>query len=283
MDFAIKANKVVKRYGKTTALEEADLEVKNGEIFGILGPNGSGKTTLIKTLVGLLVPDSGSIKIDGLNPVTDKGKLHKCIGYMPQDASLYDDLTVKDNISFFANTEGIRDVKKNVSKALKLVELTDYAKRKVFTLSGGMKKRVSLACALVHEPRILFLDEPTAAIDPELKLKLWDLFRELALRGVTILISTHLTDEALYCDRLAILKAGKVISVSSPQTFLNQGKMTVMTKTARGEEKEEMIKADPKSLAKLLRKKGLRGEITDINVIPETFDDILLKSWRKKK
>lgn len=282
MKYAIEVKNLTKKYGDLIALDKASLRVREGKIFGIIGPNGSGKTTLIKTLVGLLSSTSGEVRISGLDPIHDKGDLQQNVGYMPQESSLYEDLSAKGNVTFFAEASGVKDVKARVAEVLKLVELSGRADNKVYTFSGGMKKRISLACALVHSPKILFLDEPTAAIDPELKLKLWELFRKLTRDGVTLFISTHLTDEASYCDEIAILRKGKVLSVSSPDDFIRQGKAKIKIHSS-GKIAEDEISSDPKSLAKYLKQKGLDQKIDSVEIKNESFDEILLSVIRKQK
>ena len=168
---AVEIKNLFKSYGKLRALTNVTLDVPEGKIYGLVGPNGAGKTTLIKALVGALKPTDGSAKVLGLDPLKDKWKLRRQIGYMPQSPALYDDLSAKNNILFFGKAQNIPDLKKKTDEILSFAELTSRANDKVGTFSGGMKKRVSLCCALVHNPKILFLDEPTAAVDPHLKMQ----------------------------------------------------------------------------------------------------------------
>ncbi|HEX7583979.1 MAG TPA: ABC transporter ATP-binding protein, partial [Prolixibacteraceae bacterium] len=182
---AIEIVNLSKYYGKICALNNMSLDVPEGTIYGLVGPNGSGKTTLIKALVGSLRPNSGYTKVLGLDPLKDKWELRKQIGYMPQSPALYDDLSARDNILFFGKAQDVPDLQRKVDEILSFAELTNRANDAVRTFSGGMKKRVSLCCALIHNPRIIFLNEPTAAVDPHLKMQSWILFRKLAQSGVT--------------------------------------------------------------------------------------------------
>ena len=190
---AVETRGLRKTYGgRVEALRGIDLTVGQGEIFGLIGPNGAGKSTLIRTLVGALRPTAGSVAVLGLDPLGDRWELRRRIGYMPQELALYEDLSAWRNVEFFAAAHRSDRVEGMVGEALELVDLLDRAQDPVRTLSGGMKQRVSLACALAHQPDLLFLDEPTSGIDPELRATFWDSFRNLARRGVTVIVSTHL-------------------------------------------------------------------------------------------
>jgi ABC-2 type transport system ATP-binding protein len=248
MTNAVEIENLSKDYGKLRALSNIMLNVPEGAIYGLVGPNGAGKTTLIKTLVGTLKPTTGNVKVLGLDPLQDKWKLRRQIGYMPQTPALYDDLTAKRNILFFGSAQNVPDLEKKTNDILAFAELANRANDLVRTFSGGMKKRVSLCCALIHQPKIVFLDEPTAAIDPHLKLQSWNLFRQLAKSGVTLFISTHLMDEALLCDKVTILGNGEIITVDTPQKILERGK-TTLKYLEDGEIKERIISSNPESLA----------------------------------
>lgn len=272
---------ISKKYGKLSALKNVNLDVPEGTIYGLVGPNGAGKTTLIKALVGALKPTEGNAKVLGLNPLKDKWVLRKQIGYMPQSSALYDDLSARDNVMFFGKGQNVPDLKKKTDEILSFAELTSRANDKVGTFSGGMKKRVSLCCALVHNPKILFLDEPTAAVDPHLKMQSWILFRKLAQQGVTIFVSTHLMDEALLCDKVTILRNGEILAVDTPQKILERGK-TKMKVLANGEEKLSVIDSTPKSLAEELKKFGLEKSVSSIELHSENIEDIILAIVREK-
>jgi len=215
-DLAIEVDKVSFNYNNLKAVDELSLRVTKGISFGLLGPNGAGKTTLIRLLVGLLKPKSGSIRILGQTPSRKTAQL---IGYMPQLHSLYAELSVKQNIDFFARIYGLRDRKQRSQRVEEVVKLIDlWAKRKtqVMKLSGGMKQRLSLGCAIVHQPPLIFLDEPTVGLDPELRVRFWDYFEGLTHDGATLIISSHTMDDAAHCQRLAFLRQGQVIALGSP-------------------------------------------------------------------
>jgi ABC-2 type transport system ATP-binding protein len=214
---AIQVNKVSFNYKNIKAVDQLSLEVPRGISFGVLGPNGSGKTTLIRLLVGLLQPKAGTIYTLG-HPPTRKMSRH--IGYMPQVASLYAELSIAQNVDFFARIYGVRNKAKRrrqVEQAIKLVGLWPRRRDSVQKLSGGMKQRVSLACAIVHRPPLLFLDEPTVGVDPKLRVTFWEYFERLTRRGVTIIISSHTMDDAAHCDRLAFLRGGRIIAQGTPR------------------------------------------------------------------
>jgi ABC-2 type transport system ATP-binding protein len=214
---AITTSHLAFNYGKLRAIEDLSLEIPAGISFGLLGPNGAGKTTLIRLLVGLLKPKSGSIRILGKDLTRRTAKL---IGYMPQLPSLYSELSVIQNVNFFARVYRMKDKQqrdKRVEEVLKLVELWERRKDSVMKLSGGMKQRVSLACAIVHNPPLLFLDEPTVGLDPELRYTFWEHFAELTKQGTTLIVSSHTMDDANHCDRLALMRNGAVIAQGMPQ------------------------------------------------------------------
>jgi ABC-2 type transport system ATP-binding protein len=207
---AVEARGVRKRFGAIEALDGLDLEIRGGEIYGLLGPNGSGKTTFIRCLAGLVRIDGGTITLLGAPPraAVAAGR----VGYMTQAAALYADISVDENLAFFARLQGIPDAAARIEDTLRTVELLDRRGSTVSTLSGGMKTRVSLAAALLHRPDLLLLDEPTVGVDPVLRQEFWTHFRELSGRGVTILVSSHVMDEASRCDRLGLIRAGRVLA-----------------------------------------------------------------------
>lgn len=278
---AIEIVNLTKNYGKICALNNMSLEVPEGTIYGLVGPNGAGKTTLIKALVGALQPTSGYAKVLGLDPMKDKWKLRRQIGYMPQSPALYDDLSARNNILFFGKGQDVADVQKKADEILLFAELTLRANDAVRTFSGGMKKRVSLCCTLIHNPKIIFLDEPTAAVDPHLKMLLWIQFRKLAQSGVTIFISTHQMDEAMLCDKVTILRNGEIIAVDSPQNILQQGK-TKLTIVDNHQETISVIDSSPENLADELKKSGLEKNISSVKLQSDTIEDIILSIVRDK-
>ncbi|MEA2644449.1 MAG: type transport system ATP-binding protein [Chloroflexota bacterium] len=209
--FAVDVDNVVKSFGTMRALDGVTLRVKTGEIYGLLGPNGAGKTTLIRAIVGLVAPDSGTVAVLGKRmPNLD---ILGSVGYMTQAAALYPDISVEENLRFFAAISGADS---NVDEVLKVVELDQRRKSVVATLSGGMRQRCSLACALVHRPRLLLLDEPTVGVDPQLRVQFWEHFREMAAAGTTILVSSHVMDEAERCQRLGLIRFGKLLAEGTP-------------------------------------------------------------------
>lgn len=270
-----------KLYGKIQALNNINLEVPEGSIYGLLGPNGSGKTTLIKALVGALHPTSGQIKVLGLDPLKDKWRIRKQIGYMPQSPALYEDLSARDNILFFGKLQNVKGIDKKAEDILLFTELTSRADDLVRTFSGGMKKRVSLSCALIHEPKIIFLDEPTAAVDPHLKLQSWALFRKLASKGVTLFISTHLMDEAMFCDKICILRQGEIIALNTPQKILETGKTKILV-SVNGQMQTSTIDSTPENLAQELQQFGLNKAVNSINIHADNIEEIVLEIVNKK-
>jgi len=204
-------------FGSLKVLDGIDLSIEYGENYGLLGPNGSGKTTLIRILCGLLIPNSGTVKVLG-RKVPDH-RNNALIGYMTQMDALYNDLTVRENARFFASIYGLKGHirEKRIDEVLEVARLTDRQDSIVGTLSGGMKKRASIACVLTHRPKLMFMDEPTVGVDPGLRSEFWDYFRELNKQGVTLIISTHIMDEAERCGRLAFLREGRKLIEGSPQ------------------------------------------------------------------
>jgi ABC-2 type transport system ATP-binding protein len=209
-DLAVEATEVVKSFGDLRALDGVTLRIRRREIYGLLGPNGSGKTTLIRCLVGLVRPDSGSVRVLGRS-LPDLGVLGR-VGYMTQAAALYPDLSVLENIRFFAAIYGAGA---DVDEALQVVELQERKHSIVGQLSGGMRTRLSLACAIVHRPELLLLDEPTVGVDPQLRAQLWDRFAAMAEDGTTIVVSSHVMDEAERCQRLGLVRLGRMLAEGS--------------------------------------------------------------------
>ena len=213
---AVEVDKLSFSYGRQKVLDELSLGVPSGISFGLLGPNGAGKTTLIRLLVGLLRARAGTILTLGKKP---SPRIAHLIGYMPQLPSLYAELSVIQNVEFFARIYRLRDRKQRtqqVEEVIKLVDLWQHRNKSVTNLSGGMKQRASLACAIVHNPPLLFLDEPTVGLDPELRVHFWDYFQGLTGGGSTLIISSHTMDDAAHCDRLAFMRDGKVIALGTP-------------------------------------------------------------------
>lgn len=210
---AIEARSLRKRFGAVEALRGLTLSVRPGEIFGLLGPNGSGKTTLIRAVAGLLRPDAGALRVLDRRP--REAVAAGLVGYMTQSPALYGELSVEENLRFFASLQAIGDTDRRIEDTLRTVDLLDRRRSVVATLSGGLRARVSLAAALLHEPRLLLLDEPTVGIDPALRRDFWSHFRTLADGGVTLLVASHVMDEASRCDRLGLIRAGVVLAEGS--------------------------------------------------------------------
>ncbi len=209
--WAVSVEGVVKSFPAVRALDGASLRVEGGEIYGLLGPNGAGKTTLIRCVMGLVAPDRGAVTVLGRR-MPDRAVLRE-VGYMPQSPALYPDLTVEENVAFFATIHlGGRADRTGVTRALDFVDLSTRRRAVVATLSGGMRQRLSLACALVHRPRLLLLDEPTVGVDPQLRADLWRRFEEMASQGTTIIVSSHVMDEAERCRRLGLVRAGRLLA-----------------------------------------------------------------------
>lgn len=215
---AVEIRDLVKRFGDFVAVDHIYLEVERGEIFGFLGPNGAGKSTTIRVLCGLLLPTSGSAMVGGLDVMTQSEAIKKRIGYMSQKFSLYDDLTVEENIDFFSGIYGVPRERRAERKdyVLRMAGIEERRHSLTRQLSGGWKQRLALGCAILHEPPILFLDEPTSGVDPIARRTFWDLIYQLSGAGHTVFVSTHYMDEAEYCHRLALMYRGKVIALGTP-------------------------------------------------------------------
>lgn len=217
-DIAVRFDNLTRRFGDFVAVDNISLSVKKGEIFGFLGPNGAGKSTTIKMLCGLLLPTAGNGFVGGHNIMTESEEIKKNIGYMSQRFSLYDDLTVEENINFFSGIYGVPKERRRERKesVLEMSDLVDRRDAITGTLPGGIKQRLALGCAILHEPPIIFLDEPTSGVDPVSRRNFWDLIYDMAKGGTTIFVTTHYMDETEYCDRLALIYRGKIIAEGRP-------------------------------------------------------------------
>jgi ABC-2 type transport system ATP-binding protein len=216
----VEARDVVVRFGARRALDGLTLTVNAGETYGLIGPNGAGKTTLIRAVAGLIAPTSGQLTVCGAR--MPSRAVAPQIGYMTQLEALYNDLTIAENLRFFATLFGVppRVQRERMEELLALVNLADRADSVVGSLSGGMKQRASLAVALIHKPRLALLDEPTVGVDPELRLAFWEYFARLTAEGTTLVVSTHHLDEAVRCNRLAMIRAGRTIAEDTPQRIM---------------------------------------------------------------
>lgn len=220
---AIEVENITKSYGKgkIKALRGVSFNVQQGELFGIIGPDGAGKTTLFRLLTTLLLPDSGTATVDGLDVVKDYKAIRQRVGYMPGRFSLYQDLSVEENLDFFA-TVFQTTVKENyhlIEDIYKQIE--PFKTRKAGALSGGMKQKLALCCALVHKPSVLFLDEPTTGVDPVSRKEFWEMLKRLKMQGITILVSTPYMDEATLCDRITLIQQGQLLQIDTPQQIIN--------------------------------------------------------------
>ncbi len=214
----IQVEHVTKNFGEVQGVEDLSFEVYEGEIFGFIGPSGSGKTTTMRLLNGIYKPTSGTVRLLGADPAKPTRHLHEGFGYMPQQFVLYPNLTIYENINFLAAIQGLgwRERRKRIESGLKFVELWDARNRLTENTSGGMQRRLELAGALIHDPRLLFVDEPTAGIDPVLRAKFWDEFRRLREVGHTIFVTTQYVGESEYCDRVGVIRKGKLMAVGTP-------------------------------------------------------------------
>jgi ABC-2 type transport system ATP-binding protein len=221
---AVETRELVKRFGTFTAVDGVTLEIGRGEVFGFLGPNGAGKTTTIRILCGLLAPTSGEARVNGHDVATEPERVKQSIGYMSQKFSLYDDLTVEENLEFFSMVYGVARERREERKeyALRMAGLEGGRKKMTRDLAGGWKQRLALGCAVLHEPPVLFLDEPTSGVDPMARRRFWDLIYEMAEGGAAVLVSTHYMDEAEYCGRLALMHRGRVVALGSPAELREQ-------------------------------------------------------------
>jgi ABC-2 type transport system ATP-binding protein len=216
---AIRASGLTRRFGDLVAVDRVDLEVPSRKVYGFLGPNGSGKSTTIRMLCGLLTPSAGEIEVLGLRIPAEAEALRSHIGYMTQKFSLFEDLTVRENLEFLAAIQGVprKRTRARIDELIEQYHFGDLQKQLAGTMSGGQKQRLALACAVIHEPELLFLDEPTSAVDPESRRDFWEKLFELADAGTTLLVSTHLMDEAERCHRLAILDHGVLVADGTPR------------------------------------------------------------------
>jgi ABC-2 type transport system ATP-binding protein len=231
--FAVEVEDLVKAFGDFIAVDHIHFQVEKGEIFGFLGPNGSGKSTTIRMLCGLLLPTSGRGKVAGFDLMNEPEKIKQAIGYMSQKFSLYDDLTVIENLHFFGGIYGLSgpSQREREGKVLEMIGLQDLQDRITRTLAVGWKQRLGLGCAILHEPSILFLDEPTSGVDPISRRNFWSLIQQMGEKGVTTFVTTHYMDEAEYCGRLALIYQGKIIALGTPSELklktLSQGVLEV--------------------------------------------------------
>jgi ABC-2 type transport system ATP-binding protein len=221
---SIEARNIVRKFGSFTAVDNVSLAIEKGTIFGLLGANGAGKSTLIRIFCGLLAPTGGSATVGGFDVMTKPEEVKKNIGYMSQKFSLYEDLTVRENIRFFGGVYGLsnRRVAEKSAWIMEMAGLAGQEKRLTRELSAGLRQRLALGCALIHDPAIVFLDEPTGGVDPLARKNFWTLINELSDRGTTVLVTTHYLDEAEYCNRITLMHAGQCVATGSPGELKRQ-------------------------------------------------------------
>jgi len=213
---AIVLDRVSRSYGAVPAVKELSFSIRAGEMFGLIGPDGAGKTTTIRMICGLLHADAGSVRVLGLDPARQHREVTHSVGYLSQRFSLYADLSINENIAFFAEIHGMRDYHATRQRLLELTQLTPFGNRLAGQLSGGMKQKLALACTLIHQPRVIVLDEPTTGVDPVSRREFWKLLSEFLSQGITILMSTPYLDEAERCSRVALLHQGQLLALDSP-------------------------------------------------------------------
>ena len=304
-DIAIRTENLTRKFGDFTAVSDVNITVQHGEVFGFLGPNGSGKTTVIKLLTGLLPLSGGNAWVDGIDVRKDPDGVREHIGYMSQKFSLYDDLTVMENLTFYGRIYGLRPEKlrSRIDDIISQNALTPYVDRQAGKLSGGWKQRLALGCSMLHEPKIMFLDEPTAGIDPVARRQLWDLLFDLSGKGITFFVTTHYMDEAERCSHVAYIYYSKLIAdgtpmeleampdVNPPGTKRLEIRTTEVTRGLRlarkfpgilsatvfGQSVHALVddSFDPAALAKMLRGQGI--EITEVRPLAASLEDVFVE------
>ena len=245
---------LVKRFGEFTAVDDVSFDVRPGEIFGFLGPNGSGKTTTIRMMLGLLTPTSGNVEVLGVPVLEQPEAIRGRVGYMSQRFSLYNDLTVLQNLRFYGTAYGLsnKELNQQIDRALQMAGLEGRENVRTQELSGGWRQRLALGAAILHEPEVLFLDEPTAGVDPLSRRDFWELLYQLVAGGVTVFVTTHYMDEAEHCHRLALLQRGQIIASGSPDEMRNQGMHGQVL---------EIVSSDSARAVKVLRAAKIEGRL----------------------
>lgn len=226
---SVTVRNITKTFGETIALDDITFDVARGELFGFIGPDGAGKTTLFRILTTLLLPDKGAATVEGSDVVRDYKIIRKISGYMPGRFSLYQDLTVEENLKFFATIFGTT-IEENYDLIKDIyIQIEPFKKRKAGKLSGGMKQKLALSCALIHKPEVLFLDEPTTGVDAVSRREFWEMLRRLKEGGITILVSTPYMDEASLCDRVALMQSGKIMKISTPKQVVESYPLSLLS------------------------------------------------------
>jgi len=261
-------------FGKKKVLKDITFDVKEGEIYGMVGPDGAGKTTLIRLFCGLLAPQKGQCKVLGMDSVKDKKMMIKKIGYLSQRFSLYGDLTISENVNFFAEIHGLRNYKKKKKELLDFMGIEQFSKRRADKLSGGMKQKLALACTLIHTPEIIFLDEPTNGVDPVARREFWKILKTVAKDGVSIVISTPYLDEAGKCDKVCFMNEGEVIEKGTPIELKNKFNGTIA----------EIFMDDCRSFSKLLKEvEGVNSVQLFGDKIHAVFDESVISQIKLEK
>lgn len=291
-----------KNYGSVKAVKGVSLEIESGEMFGLIGPDGAGKTTIIRTMCGLINPTKGTVKLLGMDIQQNRKKVQKNIGYLSQLFSLYGDLTVEENIEFFANIHNIVDYKGREEELLTFTNLLKFKNRLTNNLSGGMRQKLALACSLIHKPKILFLDEPTTGVDPVSRRDFWKILAELKKEGITIVLTTPYLDEAERCSRVALMDQGKILDLDTPENLKARriGEIVeIITSEIRksyklireqfdfdvqlfGDRLNVVVNdhnRDVRKISELLIKNGI--EIIDTRVISPTLENIFINMLNK--
>jgi len=261
MSAAVELRSLTKRFGATTALDSISLVVERGEMFGVIGPDGAGKSTLLRSILGLLAADMGSVRTCGFDPGNDAAQLVRRVGYVAQGASLYDDLSVDENLSFFARIQGSGSTRAQRLDLLAQLELEPFRKRLAGRLSGGMRRKLALACTLLHDPDLLVLDEPTTGVDPVSRRDFWSVLTRIRSRGMTVLLSTPSLDEAERCGRVAFLHRGRLLEVDTPERL----------RAAEAEAMLEIVATPRRKAAELLRARAAVLRVLEV----ETFGERL--------
>lgn len=265
---AITFDRVTKKYGATPAVDSLSLSINRGEMFGLIGPDGAGKTTSIRLLCGLLHADGGTIRVLGLDPVKQHREITATIGYLSQRFSLYGDLSIDENVAFFAEIHGVTNYAARRDRLLDMTQLTPFRRRLADQLSGGMKQKLALACTLVHEPDVVVLDEPTTGVDPVSRREFWKLLSQFLATGITIVMSTPYLDEAERCARVALLDEGRLLALDSPASLRASLPGTLL----------EVVTSDSRTTHQLLRERGFNGAVFGDRVHVWTTDQTAILS-----
>jgi len=269
---AVSVKELSKKFGKFVAVDKVSFDIPEGEILGLLGPNGAGKTTTIRMLCGLLKPDSGSANVLGYDVAKNPEEIKKRIGYMSQKFSLYNDLRVAENLDFYAAIYGISQAserKKRVDELLEIAGIKDFRRELTKNLSGAWRQRVALSCAIIHDPKMLFLDEATAGVDPLARRSFWDLIYQLAGRGISVLATTHYMDEADYCNIIAMMYQGKIVALAGPDEIKEQQPgVLIHIETEKPVEAQEFLTEDNTVINSSVQGVQLHVTVPDEQAIP---------------